>query len=489
VSSDEHPGGPDAYREGTEAARARVQALERELSSARHQLSAMEARPAPPGAALVAGLRLLFFAMLADLILGLLSWLGNQVSSAHDLRRMISGGFSVLFAGVAVTFILAVVRLRRPAGELGKGGVLGWALAGWIANLALRLFTLTQVVATTPLVSYESIGWTVQMLAWRAAALLCYVPLLFLYHRLGRRLGRRDLTGLNLAAGVVFLLVQAVFTVGMLPGFLRGSSVIFSVMSWVGVGSDVLWTVLAGMALAAARRSPAELPITAAADRSWAGPAAGLRLHRVGVLVKIGAAVLGALLVGLATAAREPQLARMLLVPLLLLALGGSGVGLAGLIRFARVPEETGARTLATLAAVLGGAGLCADLWVMVLTVQLLGGALGAFSLAKQVQALEPLGLALSLPAVILLLVGLRRVASFLGDPAHASRATQLIVLMAVVAPVAVLMKLPPVARAMGPVLILPALLLLGVAIYALVRYLALIGGLSRAMEERARGG
>jgi hypothetical protein len=366
--------------------------------------------------------------------------------------------------------------------------VLRWALAGWVVNLALRLFTLTQVVATTPLVSYESIGWTVQMLAWRAAALLSYLPFLFLYGRLGGRLGRRDLTSLTFATGAVFLFVQAIYILGMLPSF-AARGVFFTVTNWVAVGGDVLWAVLASQALVAVRRSPAELPApTAAADRSWAGPAAGLRLHRAGVLVKIGAGVLGALLVVAATASRDPRLARMVLVPLLLVALGGSGVALAGLIRFARVPEESGARSFAVIAALLGGAGLCVDLWALVLTFQLLGGS-GSIDLAQQLQSLEPLGLALSLPALIVLLVGLRRVATVLGELDQASRATRLVVLAAIVAPLAVLMKIPAVARQMGPVLILPALVLLGLAIYAVVRYVGLIGGLSRAMEQRARGG
>ncbi len=465
---------PSAYRGEEGAARARVEALERELVDARQQLAALRPHSEPAGPHLVSGLRLLLVGKAIELGLSVLWMLiVRLLPSSH-----FSLGFGVLelaYLGGAVVALVGLLRLLPGLAALGGTGLIRTAAVGECLGLALGLVGLLLNVLGLSLGSY-ALGHS---LLWRVVALLAGVPLLLFGLQLARGLGRPGLARLSAIALAAFLAQQAFAVVTLLQ---PGPSLLHHLRGWLGLAASALIVAVAAQALSAARAGGGALgaaPVATALDRLRAGR--GLRLHRTGVLVKIVAAVVGTVLLVAAHGTRSPEAARSLTLLMLAGGLLGGGLSFAGLLRFARVPAETGATALALGAALLAGAGLALELASAGVILTALHGS--SASLLRTARLLEPAGLALSLPALILLLLALRRVALHLVLPELAARATQLAILVGVVAPIAVVLRIPEAARALGLAVFALGLPALALAIYVLVRYLGLLNRMSEALE------
>jgi hypothetical protein len=464
------PGGPSSpiYRDPAEAAHARVAALERELSDARHDLAALQPRP-PAMPAVLGGLQLVLIARALDLAL---------VSLAMILPLLLPGAMSSFFRVSELAYLAAIVIaivgvLKLAAvdgGGLIKVAVVGQCLCGAFAVLGL----------VQSMVSDFALPLLVFSLSWRVAILLADLPLLLYYRGLGLRLTAPGLATLATATAAVLVLQQVGNAVLSLLSQPRGPVLLHPLRWVVSAAVGALFLAVAVIAYRRVRRSKDLAPATHGTAAS-ARAAAGLRLHRAGVLVKIIGALAGALLLVAAVSSRSLESTHVLTLALLLVLLVGSAIAFAGLVAYARA-TPLGGQGLMIAAAVLAGAGLTVDLCsALGVAVALLDG---RGELLRSMQLLEPVGLALSLPALLLLLLSLQRAAQQLGERELAGRARLLAVLIGVVAPLVVLLRIPAVIRELGLLVFGVGVPLLGLAIYIVVRYLGLITQVSRAFDR-----
>jgi hypothetical protein len=458
-----------AYRGETGAAKARVEALERELSDARGKLDALRPRDDPGGPRLIGGLRLVLVSKAIDLALFSLSMVVLRLLPSSSLGFTFTVIDLAYLGGTAVA-ILGLIRLQSVSTTPGVG-LLRTSLVGECLCGVLGLLGLAQ-----NLVGGLGLGLALA-LGWRAAALLGGVPLLLFYHGLGRRFARPHLASLAIVALVLFTASQVLTAVTML---MHGSA-LGGLRSWLALAVSILAVTVAGLALPAARAGQASLGLLPAANGGdLARAAAGLRLHRVGILVKIGVALLGLLLIYGARGAGSSEAARAFLALIAVGGLLGGALTFAGLARYASLPEGSG-KTLAITAALLAGGGLAVELCsTLFLGVAIAGDRLG---LVRAVALLEPIGLSLSLPALLLLLLSLRQVALRLSSRALATRAQQLAILVAILAPIVVLLKLPAVTRELGLAVFALGVPALCLGIYLVLRYLGLLKGVAEALE------
>jgi hypothetical protein len=461
-----------AYRGETDAAEARVEALERELEDARHKLAALRPRAEPAGPRVLAGLRLLLVGKAIDLGIAVVSMLLLWLLPA-DALPVGFGLVELVFLGATVVALVGLLRLLPTPDTLRGDRLIRTAIVGESAALLLGILGLLQNLTG---LHHGSFAIPLTLL-WRVATLLGGVPLLLFYRRLGAALGRGPLPLLSTITLAALLAVQAL---GLVTTFER-VPLLLQLRTWAGLAVAALTVALAAIALSSARTS--DLGATAGSTAHDRGRAAsGLRLHRAGVLVKILGILVGVILLFAARGARSMEALRALSVLVLTVGLAGGVLAFVGLLRFARVPEETGGQSLAIGAAILVGAALALDLGTAATVVAALAG--NASGLLRTAQLLEPVGIALSLPALILLLLSLRRVARHLGEKALAARAAQLAILVGVTAPVAVGMKIPGAARELGLALLALGIPALFLGLYVLARYLGLLGTLSDALER-----
>jgi hypothetical protein len=472
-----------------------------DLRSQRHARSGLKVM------ALVLGLQALFF-VLGSVVS---SWAITRIAQGGRLSswlHVIWFAKGVSYAVLEGLFVAGILRYRRGLGELiarrmlaVAAGILG-ALAAWWA-----LFSVDQFVAD--LARRPSLvlgGLEPGSYRWLAVVesglyLLGVVLLVVAVARASWRISRRlawpalVLVGLALAMNIVRALgLEILRAYAASPAW----QVVSALPSLFMLGG-MLWLILdhrRGLSTSTGEDrqpapAPGDLPPLSAA---WERAGRGLALYRAGILLQLAGGILGAIIVraaacgptdlGSAAATVENVKAALVFSAVLSLALGV--VPLAGLVRYARIPEESGARGAAVLGLLCVVCGLLGGLVAGGLVLQATSSSSiwALYDLQKQLPLVEGPTYLVAFVGIFALLRSYAAAARFLDLEAADRRARGAAVAVLVLGPVVVLARFLALKLPAGMLLVL-ALAALGGAIAFFVVYLQIIRTLLEAIRRR----
>ena len=215
----------------------------------------------------------------------------------------------------------------------------------------------------------------------------------------------------------------------------------------------------------------------------WPSVLAGIRAYRAALLARLLIAVGALLLAFMARAARSVDGAKLAMVGGVLASLFIGVWMLSGLIRYARVPRESGAQGAAVTAVSLAIVGLLLELYSVFLVSQVYSSSYRALrQVATRLPWMQAVGLALGVFAAVALLVSLGRLSRHLVLPELVRRVGQVIGVLVIVAVGNVVLRAILAARPRGGTAVVLALgggvLLLGLAIWGLVGLFRILDGL-----------
>lgn len=272
-----------------------------------------------------------------------------------------------------------------------------------------------------------------------------------------------------------------------------------SAISWLALGtyiaSMVLLFVLTSGAATALSKAAASIDSgTGLSDHArpreelspgFRRAADGLDRFATALKLQIGFGILSAVITGVAASSRSIETITTMFTLSPIAGLFLAALAVAGLIKYAEVPEESGAASPARIAAVLLGMGSLGHVYHLTLVPDLASDSI--FTKAKAMENVPAvLGLTqlFGFASTMVLLASLRKAAIALDDNALAIRAdgvTKLFYGMLALAGVAFGTAM---SRDLAPFATLLALVLVAVALLTVVRYLGLLGDLAAAMRR-----
>jgi hypothetical protein len=221
-------------------------------------------------------------------------------------------------------------------------------------------------------------------------------------------------------------------------------------------------------------------------DPEWLTAKRGLVTYRRALIISLivgiaGGVIIGIMTVATATARGMDGMGTILWATLILavVSLALSLWMLVGLVNYAKVPAETGARGLATVALVISGLGLLVAAYETVgLARVTLGGLKSLLDLAERSNTLTNIARLGQMVGFICLIVSLRRVASHVGADDVVRRIGSFITLVGITIGLFVLVLVLP-----HPVIALLGMLaMLVLVIIALVKFLSILQALGAAI-------
>lgn len=479
------------------------------------QARALRAGWSAPGA----GLALIFWGLLLGSAIGIANqlWfrylldalyfgadeLGASLDSARrdhllDLLELSSTAGTVVFWATMVAVLTGLVLYARAPRDLGvralasvAAAAVACALAAYVGEVVyMRLASPEQMASSQRL---RQTLWLVGSAGEATCMLLLLAAMARASARLGRRLPTATLIGvatLVLALELLYPLVRAFALDGWRfptdhPWIYTAVYLPFDLARLGGL----LWLLHRHRrALRAGAAAPAEGP----AWLQWPGwetSSRGLRLYAAAIAWRLAILVLGVLALFFAYRARSVAAARFLMWAIPVAGLVASGFALAGLAKYAFVPNDTGGRPTALAGLTCSALAVCVDLIGLLLVLSALTSRdLGAVAaLGERLSIANGLGQGLGLTSLLVLLASFRRVGHFIGlDLAGRTWATSALVGVAALVVVGARAATADRGMAVSDALGLSLLGLL-LALVAVVMYLAIARDLARAIDERTR--
>lgn len=272
-----------------------------------------------------------------------------------------------------------------------------------------------------------------------------------------------------------------------------------SAISWLTLGayltSMVLLFLLTNGAATALSKAAASMASGAGSSdhsrpREALGPgfrhaADGLDRFATALKLQLGIGVMSAVITGVAAASRSIETITTMFTLSPIAGLFLAALAVAGLIRYAEIPEESGAASPARIAAVLLGMGSLGHVYHLTLVPDLASDSI--FTKAKAMENVPAvLGLTqlLGFASTMVLLASLRKAAIALDDNALTIRADAVTKLFYGTLALAGLTFGAAMSRDLAPFATLLALVLVAVALITVVRYVGLLGDLVTAMRR-----